>query len=44
MDGEKTRMALLFFKTIVSQYRDTDEADQSAVYIKRLERASGEGR
>ncbi|NRA96145.1 MAG: FHA domain-containing protein [Planctomycetes bacterium] len=44
MDGEKRQLALLFFKTIVSEYPDTDEADQSAAYIQRLERGSGEGR
>ena len=43
MDGEKKQLALLFFKTIVAAYPDTDEADQSAAYIKRLEGSSGGG-
>lgn len=43
MDGEKHQLALLFFKTIVANYPDTDEADQSAAYIKRLESSSGGG-
>ena len=44
MDGEKKQLALLFFKTIVAEFPNTDEADQSAAYIQRLERKPSEGR
>ncbi|MAG57287.1 MAG: hypothetical protein CMJ83_13420 [Planctomycetes bacterium] len=40
MQGDKRRLALLFFQSVVQRFPDSDEADQAKAYITRLGKTS----